>query len=146
MPHPQSYSKHTRYDPPFHFVLLPILLVNLGFSIYATIHCWPQHRALFLWWIVMSLALLILAFKGRGFALKAQDRVIRLEERLRLAALLPAAALERSHALTESQLVALRFASDEELPALSERAVAENLDPREIKKSINKWRADNFRV
>ncbi len=142
----QSSSSHARYDPKFHFVLGPILLFNLGFSIYQTIHHWPQNRALFLWWVVMSVALIVLAGVARTSALKAQDRIIRLEERLRLAALLPAAELGRSHALTEAQLVALRFASDGELAALSSRAVAENLTPGQIKQAIANWRPDHFRV
>ncbi len=146
MPASQSYSSHARFDPPFHFVLAPILLFNLGFSIYTTIHQWPQHRILFLWWIVMSVALIVLAGVARGSALKAQDRIIRLEERLRLAALLPANELGRSHALTEAQLIALRFASDEELPLLSSRALAETLTPKQIQQSIAKWRPDHFRV
>lgn len=146
MPKSQSYSSHTRFDPPFHFALLPILLINLIFSVYATIHHWPQHRELFLWWIVMSIALIILALRSRDGALKAQDRVIRLEERLRFAALLPATELGRSHALSERQLVALRFAPDAEVAALVNRALAENLTPKQIKQAIGTWRPDHFRV
>ncbi len=142
----QSYSNHTRFDPPFHFVLLPILLLNLSFAVYATIHHWPQHRELFLWWIVMSFALVVLAGRARGSALKAQDRIIRLEERLRLASLLPPEELSGSRALTERQLIALRFASDAELPALVSRTLAENLTAKQIKETISNWRPDNFRV
>ncbi len=146
MPKTQSYQNHARYDPPFHFVLIPILLINLGFSIYVTIHHWPQHRALFLWWIVMSLALFVLAGVARTSALRAQDRIIRLEERLRLSALLPSSELARTHTLTEPQLIALRFASDAELPSLATRAAAENLTPKQIKQAITAWRPDHFRV
>lgn len=146
MPESQSYRSHTRFDPPFHFVLLPVLLLNLIFSVYATIHHWPQHRELFLWWVVMSITLLLLALRSRGSALKAQDRIIRLEERLRLAALLPAAELGRSNALSERQLVALRFAPDAEVPALVSRALAEKLTPKQIKQAIGTWRPDYFRV
>ena len=146
MPAPQTYSSHSRFDPLYHFLLAPLLLLNLVFSIYVTIHQWPVHRALFLWWIVMSVALVFLLLRTRSFALKAQDRIIRLEERIRIAALLPAAEQARAASLTEPQLIALRFASDAELPALIGRTLAENLGPKEIKKSINKWRPDNFRV
>lgn len=146
MPATQSYSSHARYDPPFHFVLIPVLLINLGFSIYVTIHQWPQHRALFLWWVVMSLALFVLAGVARTSALRAQDRIIRLEERLRLSALLPSSELARTHALTKPQLIALRFASDAELPSLATRAATENLTPKQIKQAINNWRPDHFRV
>ncbi len=146
MPTTQSYSNHARFDPSFHFFVLPVLLLNLIFSVYVTIHRFPEHRALFHWWIVMSIALIILAGRVRGYALKAQDRVIRLEERQRLATLLPPPELASSHALTEAQLIALRFASDAELPALVRRTLAENLTPKQIKQSITNWRPDHFRV
>jgi Family of unknown function (DUF6526) len=142
----QSYKNHVRYDPVWHFVLGPLLLLNIFFSIYATIHHWPDHKALYGWWSVMAIVLFMAVGKARGHSLKAQDRIIRLEERLRLAALLPPDALARSHALTESQLIALRFASDAELPALVHRTLAENLTPKQIKESINSWRPDYFRV
>jgi hypothetical protein len=143
---PQNYKNHARLDPLYHFVLGPILLLNLGFSIYVTIHFWPEHRHLHPWWIVMSFALLILATKTRTYALKVQDRVIRLEERLRLAAILPPTDHALISKLTPAQLVALRFASDEELAALTHRTLAEGLEPKAIKQSIAHWRADTFRV
>lgn len=146
MPAAQSYKNHARYHPPTHFFVAPILLINLAFSIYSTIHYWPQHHPLFLWWIVMSFALIGLLGIARNSALKAQDRIIRLEERLRLSALLPSADLARSHALTEPHLIALRFASDDELPHLVSRTLAENLTPKQIKQTITTWRPDYFRV
>ena len=146
MPAVQSYKSHARYDPPFHFFLIPVLLLNLIFSVYVTIHHWPQHRALFVWWIVMSVALIVLAGVARESALRAQNRIIRLEERLRLVALLPSTELARVHSLTEAQLIALRFAPDAELPQLALRAAAENLTPKQIKQSINNWKPDLYRV
>ena len=143
---PQTYKNHGRFDPPFHYFVLLALLVDVVFSIVATVRHWPQHSHLFLWWVVMSVVLLILAFKARGYALRAQDRVIRLEERLRMTALLSAADLASTHELTESQLVALRFASDAELPGLVKRAVAEKLTNKQIKEAIQTWRPDYFRV
>ena len=146
MPETQTYKTHTRWYPPFHFFVLPVLLLNFIFSIVETVRHWPQHRALFCWWIVLSVALFVLALTSRLSALKAQDRIIRLEERLRMTALLPAAELAASRALTEEQLIGLRFASDDELPALVKRALAENLTQTQIKEAINSWRPDYFRV
>jgi hypothetical protein len=143
---PQNLKNHGRFDPPFHFFILPMLLLNLIFSIYVTIHHWPEHRALFLWWIVMSIVLFIIAGRSRDRALVVQDRIIRLEERLRLAALLPAE--DRAHVdeLSIKQLIALRFASDDELPALVHKTLTQNLEPKAIKQSIVNWRGDYHRV
>jgi hypothetical protein len=143
---PQTYKNHVRFDPLFHYFLALLLLVNLGFAIFATIRRWPQHSHLFVWWVVMSVVLLVGFERARSYALKVQTRVIRLEERLRLTALLSAADLAATHDLTESQLVALRFASDAELPALAKRAAAEKLTNKQIKQVIQNWRPDYFRV
>jgi hypothetical protein len=143
---PQTYKNHTRFDPPFHYFLLPALLVNFGFAITAVVRHWPDHAHLYGWWVVMSVVLFVGFGKARGYALKAQDRIIRLEERLRLTALLSAADLAATHDLTERQLIALRFASDAELPGLAKRAVAENLTSKQIKEAIQNWRPDYFRV
>jgi hypothetical protein len=146
MPTPQNLKNHTRFYPPFHFFILPMLLLNVIFSIYATIHHWPEHRILFLWWIVMSLVLFVMAGLARESALKVQDRVIRLEERLRLAALLPAEDRVHINELSVKQLIALRFASDNELPALVRKTLTQNLEPKAIKESIVNWRGDYYRV
>jgi hypothetical protein len=146
MPAPQNFNNHTRFDPPFHFFLLPLLLINFGLSIYYTIHQWPEHSRSHLWWIVMSVAVFVIAGKARGYALAAQDRTIRLEERLRFAALLSPAELAASNALAMKQYVALRFASDAEVPALIRRTLAESLTPKQIKQSIETWRPDYDRV
>jgi hypothetical protein len=146
MPEPQNYKNHTRFDPPWHFVIAPILLLNLIFSIYVTVHHWPGHRVLFSWWIVMSITLIFAVGKARAHSMVVQDRVIRLEERLRYSALLPPAGFDRAQALTVKQVIALRFASDAELPALIDRALAENLAPKQIKQAIVDWRPDYLRV
>ena len=140
---PQSYTNHTRSDPPFHFVLLPLALAAIVLSIIALVQRPGLRSAL---WVVLAIGLAIAATRARIYALKVQDRIIRLEERLRLALLLPEAARPRIAELTESQLVALRFASDAELPALAMRALNEGLTNKQIKSSIQSWRADYFRV
>lgn len=143
---PQSFKHHARFNPPFHFVLMPILVFNLLFSIYDTIHRYPEHRYLFPWWIVMSIAFVLMALLSRIGAIKVQDRIIRLEERLRLASLLPANEHVHISDFTTGQLIALRFASDAELPALAHRTLTQNLEPKDIKQAIVNWRRDDLRV
>jgi hypothetical protein len=146
MPAPQNLQNHKRFDPPYHFFILPMLLLNIIFSIYITIHHWPEHRFIFMWSIVMSLVFMMMALRSRTHALVVQDRVIRCEERLRLHALLPPA--ERSHIdeLSVRQLIALRFASDAELSALVHKTLTQNLEPKAIKQSIVNWRGDYHRA
>lgn len=139
----QSYASHRRYDPLYHFVLFSVLVVNLVLRCYAFYKHpgrWPA------WEIVMAVAFVILALKARTFPLRAQDRVIRLEERLRLQTLLAEPLRARILELREGQLIALRFAPDGEVPGLVEQALAEKLGGEEIKKRIKTWKADDFRV
>jgi hypothetical protein len=140
---PQSYANHTRFDPPFHFVLLPLALAAIVLSVIALIQR-PSLRSTL--WVLLAIGLAMAATRARIYSLKVQDRIIRLEERLRLAMLLPEAARPRIAELTEPQLVALRFASDAELPTLAMRALNEGLTNKQIKASIQSWRADYFRV
>jgi hypothetical protein len=140
---PQNLANHVRYDPLFHFFLLPVFLISLIVSVAMLANHRDWHR---LWLVVFVLGLAVAVFKIRLYALKVQDRVIRLEERLRLAALLPESERAQIPKLSEKQLVALRFASDEELPALAKRAWSENLQPADIKKAIRNWRPDYWRV
>ena len=143
---PQSYSTHSRLDPPMHLFVFPALIANVGVAIWIAIHFRHPYPYLGHWSIVVSLALLVLAVKSRINDLKLQDRLIRLEERLRLATLLPANELPHIKELTVRQLVALRFASDEEVAALAHRALTQELEPKAIKQAITQWRADNHRV
>jgi hypothetical protein len=146
MPESQNLKNHVRFDPTWHYALLPIFLLNIFFAIYLLIHHWPNHRDMLGWWLVLSIAMFMAVGKARSHSLKAQDRIIRLEERLRMAALLTPEENTRSKSLTESQLIALRFASDDELPALVKRTLNENLTPKQIKQSINSWKPDYFRI
>jgi len=140
---PQTYANHGRFHPLFHFVLAPILLINLIVSI-----VWLVRNPGFasVWYLVMAVALFVMGTLVRVNPMKVQDRVIRLEERLRLYALLPESQRARIPELTEDQLVGLRFAPDEELPALAQRAISEHLTRKDIKKSIVNWRPDHWRV
>ncbi|MGA9959871.1 MAG: DUF6526 family protein [Acidobacteriaceae bacterium] len=140
---PQTYANHARFDPLFHFFLAPIALLLVIASI---VHLVRHPHLLGLVHVVLAVALLILLFKVRTYSLRVQDRVIRLEERLRLAALLPEPLRSRINELDVRQLVALRFASDDEIPALVERTLNEKLAPKQIKQAIQNWRPDNFRV
>jgi Family of unknown function (DUF6526) len=139
----QSFSNHTKYDPTFHFFLAPIGLINL---IVAIVSCVRNPSLGKGWIIVLSLAALVAIFKMRIYSLKVQDRVIRLEERLRLSQLLNTSLCARIPELTERQLIALRFACDPEVPSLTEKVLAGNLKPADIKKSIVTWRPDMFRI
>jgi len=142
----QSYSHHTRRDPIFHFFVLPMFFVALVFSVVHLIarhHHHPLHGVLL---VLFVLAATIAVFRVRQYPLKVQDRIIRLEERLRLATLLPEAFRYRIPELTEQQLIALRFASDSEVAGLAQRAINEHLSPDDIKKAIQQWRPDQWRV
>lgn len=141
---PQSYANHTRWHPPFHFFVAPVMIINVIWAIvlYYQNPGWTQA-----WWILVSLALVSLAGLVRLNPLKAQDRIIRLEEQLRYAQILPADLARRSASLTTRQMIALRFASDEELAGLVTRTLAgEFAKSADIKKAIVNWRADNLRV
>ena len=144
MPKPQSFQSHARWRPMFHFTLVPLLLLNLALAITYTVRHSQDHLHLGIWWIVLGVALILAALDHRTSALGAQDRIIRLEERLRMIAL--GVAHTTVYGLTERQLIGLRFASDSELPALAERAHRENLTEKQIKASIQSWRADYFRI
>jgi hypothetical protein len=146
MPAPQTCKNHTRFDPPWHFFIAPLLLLNVVLAIVAIVRHWPDHAHLYIWWLVMAIVGLMAVGKARAHSTKVQDRVIRLEERLRMAALLSADDLARSKALTEDQYIGLRFASDAELPALVKRTLDENLTKKQIKEAIVTWRPDYFRV
>lgn len=143
---PQTYKNHGRIDPSYHFFVLPVLLINFCVTIYLAIHHWPHDRTLHLWWIVVSAALVVLATKSRINALKVQDRIILLEENLRLASLLSPTDLAHTSELDIKQIIALRFASDAELPALVHKTITQGLEPDAIKQHITHWRADNHRV
>ena len=140
----QNFANHTRWHPPFHFFVAPVMLINFIVSVVLFVR-WPGLSAG--WWIVVALALLVLTFLVRLDSLKVQDRLIRLEEKLRYQQLLSPALAQQTGALTVPQIVALRFAGDDELEKLVGAVVAGKLtQTKEIKQAIKNWRADTFRV
>ncbi len=140
----QTYQNHVRYFPLFHFVLVPILSLHF---IYQAVRLYQEpslDRAI---WVVMCLVFILMILAARAQALKVQDRVIRLEERLRYERLLSSALNERSSSLRLSQIIALRFTSDEELPQMVERTLnGEFAKPKEIKLAVRDWRGDHLRA
>lgn len=140
---PQTLANHAKFDPPFHFFLLPILAINV---IVIAVQLFRTPGLLGTWLFVMSLALAVLAVRMRNYATHLQDRIIRLEERLRLQTVLQEPLRSRIGELADTQIVGLRFASDAELPALVQRAIDEKLSRGDIKKAITSWRPDYSRV
>lgn len=141
----QNFSNHTKFVPAFHFFTLPVLVLNLGWSCYR----WKISEFSFggLVNVLLGVALILGFLFARSFALTVQDRVIRLEERLRLERLLPDDLKLRIEEFSISQLVGLRFACDAELPALARKVLAENLrDRKQIKRLVQNWKPDYLRV
>ncbi|BDU72070.1 DUF6526 family protein [Mesoterricola silvestris] len=138
----QSYATHRRLDPGYHYWGFGLLLACIALAVLGAIR---GHAGA--WTQLLLLAFLALAFlKIRLYALRVQDRVIRLEETLRMRALLPESLRPEIDRLRPGQFVALRFASDGELAARVEEALRENLGGEAIKKRIQTWRPDEFRV
>ena len=140
----QTYANHVRLHPPFHFFLLPGTVILLILAIVNVVRHSDSLEA----WILLLIAVMspVAVLLIRINPLKVQDRLIRLEERERCASLMNEPLRSRIGELTEGQLVALRFASDAELPGLVEKSLNSKLKPADIKKSIVTWRADTFRV
>ena len=140
----QSFTNHARLVPGFHYGVIGALSLNFLWSMVRLFRV-PGLDAVV--GVITAVGLLGLIFYARMFPLRAQDRIIRLEMSLRLASLLPADLRARAASLRPGQLVALRFASDAELPGLVRQVLDENLtDRREIKRRVREWQADHFRV
>lgn len=140
----QSYASHRRFHVLFHFTAIPILSINVIVKIVQAVR-FPSLASA--WDLVVAIALLIGLFLARYYALSVQNRVIRLEERLRLQRCLPDDLRGRIDELKTGQLIALRFCADEELPELTRAVLSGELhDRKEIKRSIRNWRPDWLRV
>ena len=140
----QTLQNHVRFDPLFHGFVLPVFLMNVIVSIVHFVRFMSFYNG---WMIVVAIALLVGAFKIRLYPLKAQDRVIRLEERMRMDSVLAEPLRTRAGILTEGQIIALRFAPDDELPGLVEKTLSGAFPKQtDVKKAIVNWRPDHFRV
>ena len=140
----QNFANHARFVPPYHYVAFPILLVNVLYRLY-----WLSGGLTFdaILDVLVGVALIIVALFARVFALGAQDRVIRLEMRLRMRELLPDDLQGRINDFTPTQMVGLRFASDAELPALARKVLDENIvKATPIKQAVKDWQPDLHRV
>ncbi len=140
----QNYQNHTRWYPFVHFIISPLLAINLIWAIVCVLMEFEWFRVQYL---LLSLILILMSFAARLQPLKAQDRIIRLEERLRYREVLSPELAAAATNFRASQVIALRFASDEELPDLVRRVIAGEISTsKEIKTAIKNWRPDHFRV
>jgi hypothetical protein len=140
----QSLQNHAKFFPPFHFVVLPVFLVNIGSQIYRLVHVFSAGSVISL---LVAIALLLLAFSARIMALTVQDRVIRLEMRLRMQQVLPVDLRARVGEFTVGQLVALRFAGDAELPDLARKVLQDQvIDRKAVKQLVRDWQPDHLRA
>lgn len=139
----QSFSNHTRFDKLYHFTIVPLVLVGLigsivNFNTSSSDNCYVSALL-----VLVFFLLFLVAGLSRIYSLKVQDRVIRTEENFRHFILTGKPLDPKLHI---RQIIALRFASDSEFPALAQRALAENLSSRQIKEAITQWRGDYYRV
>ncbi|MDX2031605.1 MAG: DUF6526 family protein [Blastocatellia bacterium] len=140
----QNHSNHVRWHVPFHFVLAPIMTIHL---LWTVVRLWQEPSFATAEALLLSIGLVVMMFLVRINPLRAQDRVIRLEEQLRFQRLLPPDLAARAVAIRPGFLVALRFASDEELPGLVQQVLdGKFAKPAEVKLAIKQWRGDYFRV
>ena len=141
---PQNFSNHARFVPLYHFVLSLILLINLGLAGW---RLYKDFSGTSLFGLVLALGLILLYYYSRAFPLAVQDRLIRLEERIRLREVLPEELKDRVLEISPDNLIGLRFASDEELPGLVRQVLDGSLDGRlAIKKRVENWREDHYRA
>lgn len=141
----QNFKNHVRFVPSYHFFALPVFGINFVWSLYRLRYLGISFEGVF--GVLLAAALVVLALRARLFALAVQDRVIRLEERLRYERMLPEELRWRADELTVDQFLALRFAGDEELPALMRKVLDEKVASRKaIKQQIKNWRSDYLRA
>jgi len=143
----QTYKNHTRYFPLHHFLITPLTLIIMAWSLVNLFTLWETKEiSQALYNLLIAFVLLLLPVLARIYALKTQDRIIRLEMRQRYFELTGTSFLKMEKKLRMSQIIALRFAGDEELIPLMEKAIKDKLKSNEIKKSIQNWQEDRRRV
>lgn len=141
----QNFKNHTRFVPSYHFFALPVFGINFVWSLYRLRYLGISFAGIF--GVLLAAALIVLAVRARLFALAVQDRLIRMEERLRYERVLQEELRWRADELTVDQFVSLRFASDDELPALMRKVLDEKVTSRKaIKQVIKNWRPDYLRA
>lgn len=144
MPDNQNYQNHTRWNPFVHFVITPLLI---GLVIWALVCVIMEFEWFRVQIFLLAIGAAMLSLAARVQALTVQNRIIRLEERLRYKELLPAEVASRAHDLPLVNIIALRFASDAELPRLVSRVLSGELKTaKEIKLAIKNWRPDHLRA
>jgi Family of unknown function (DUF6526) len=140
----QTFQNHTKFVPAFHFVVLPLLGINFVWTVVRLVKYTSPETVMA---VVVAICLVMMALLGRLFAITVQDRVIRLEMQLRIRDVCPADLAARFNEFTRGQLVALRFASDAELPSLARKVLDERLEDRKaIKQMVKEWQPDNLRA
>jgi len=140
----QNFKNHAKTVPAFHFVAAPIFVFYMVWTIVRMVRHLSADNVVS---VLLAIALVILCFEARLFALRVQDRVIRLEMRLRMREVLPTDLQTRIPEFTVGQLIALRFAGDAELPGLARRVLDEKLNDRTaIKKMVQSWQPDTLRA
>jgi hypothetical protein len=141
---PQTFANHTRWQPWFHYFVAPVMLINFVWAVVLFVKTPDRNTG---WWIVVSAALVVLATLVRQNSLRVQDRLIRLEEKLRYQQVLSPALCQQTSTLHPDQIVALRFAGDDELEELVGAVLAGKFSKNaDLKRAIKNWRADTFRV
>jgi Family of unknown function (DUF6526) len=139
----QTYANHRQYDPLYHYFLMPLSFVGVVWSVIGLFRHLSLHQVIV---VVLAIACALLVVKVRLYGLRVQDRLIRLEETLRMQRLLPADLQGRIQDLAPAQFVSLRFASDGELAERVRETLDQKLGGEAIKKRIQTWRPDTFRV
>lgn len=142
----QNFENHAKYYPLHHFFILPLALIFLGWTVVRMDFSTSESISESCYQFLLAFTLLLISYLPRIYALKNQNRIIRLEMRQRYFHLTGTSFYEKENQLNSAQIIALRFAGDEEILALMDKTIKENTSPKEIKKSIKNWKADHHRV